>query len=96
MTKWLATSDRQLVIVVFYAPWAGSYELLNGFLQMLQVRIPNISIARVNIEKHPELAAKMRISNVPTTVLFRNHEVVDMFAGAISRKKLTAKITPYL
>lgn len=96
MNKWLTTSDRQLVVVVFYAPWAGSYELLNGFLQILQVKIPNMSIERINIEKHPEVAAKMRISNVPTTVLFRNHEVVDMFAGAISRKKLAARLVPHL
>lgn len=82
--------------MVFYAPWAGSYGLLDAFLQLLLIKHPSIQVERVNIEECPELAAEMSVTDIPTTLLFKDEEIVDVFVGIISRKNLAAKILPYV
>lgn len=92
----LSESDRQLVLVVFTAPWSGGAHLLNGMLERVKKDYDNLRVSQFDIEEHPELATDLGITQVPTTLLIRNHQVMDLFTGAIPRRKIIDRLKPHI
>jgi thioredoxin-like negative regulator of GroEL len=57
---------------------------------------PGVEVHWVNIEKDRELSERLGVFAIPSTILFRNREVVDHIAGVIPRRKIEERIAPYL
>ena len=55
------------VVVDFWAPWCRPCRALEPVLERLADRVP---VVRVNIDEHPELAARYEIFSIPTVMLF--------------------------
>lgn len=92
LTNWLAASQSQLVVVVFYAEWAGSAQLLRGYMDRFQKDNAKVLVDWVNIDEEMQLVDKLSINQVPTIMIFQNREVVDLMKGVVSRSKLERKI----
>jgi thioredoxin 1 len=96
LTNWLDNSENCLVIAVFFAEWAGSVEILRGFMDRIQETCPSVEIHWVNIEQQRELSIDLGVSAIPSTILFKDREVVDHIGGVIPRRKIEERIKPYL
>lgn len=57
---------------------------------------PGVEIHWVNIEEDRELSMDLGVCAIPSTVLFRNREVVDYIAGVIPRRKIEERIAPHV
>jgi thioredoxin 1 len=55
------------VLIDFWAPWCRPCLAVEAVLEQLEDRF---SVDRVNIDEHPELAARYEILSIPTVVLF--------------------------
>lgn len=93
---WLKQSDRQLVLVVFTADWAGSVAILKGFLERISEEMPTVDIKWVDVETNRELSLSFGVNQIPSIIMLRDHEVVDHVNGILPRRKLAARMARHL
>lgn len=96
LNLWLNQSDKQLVLVVFTADWAGSVAILKGFLSKISEEMPSVKIHWVDVEANKELSHFFGVSQIPSIIMLRDHEVVDHINGLLPRKKIAARMARHL
>lgn len=78
-------------VVDFWASWCGPCRRIEPVIEELagefQDRMP---IGKLNVDEHPDLAEKYRVSSLPTLIVFRDGKVLDRRAGTASRKRYRA------
>ena len=52
----------------------------------------NVVVAKVDVDQHPQLAARFGILSIPTIVLFRDGQVVDQIIGAVPLERLRERV----
>jgi thioredoxin-like negative regulator of GroEL len=55
-----------------------------------------LRVMRVDIEAQPDLAARFRVSDVPTLVLVKGKRVVDRIDGRASAPTIETMLAPHL
>ncbi|PIQ83033.1 MAG: thioredoxin [Candidatus Omnitrophica bacterium CG11_big_fil_rev_8_21_14_0_20_64_10] len=81
------------VLVDFWAEWCAPCRALAPVLDGLaQEQGGRVKIGKVNVDEHPELAAKFGILNIPTLIFFKGGQEVDRAVGVQSKAQLQEKI----
>jgi thioredoxin 1 len=71
------------VLVDFWAEWCGPCKMIAPFLEELaDEKVGQITIAKMDVDKNNKYAAEYGIRSIPTLILFKNGEQVDMSIGA--------------
>lgn len=86
-TEVLEKSYEKLVLVDFYATWCGPCQLLKPMLEKL-VKEYDFVLAKVDIDKNPELANQYGIEGVPDVRIAIQGEMIPGFVGALSEPQL--------
>ena len=55
------------------------------FEDVAEERSGKMRFVKVNTEAEPELSARFRIRSIPTIMIFKNGEVIDMLNGAVPK-----------
>ena len=77
-----ASRDRP-VIVDFWAPWCGPCKTLGPVIERVVAdQKGKVTLAKMDIEQHPEIAGQMGIQSIPAVVAFVNGQPADAFMGA--------------
>jgi thioredoxin 1 len=67
------------LVVDFWAPWCKPCRAIEPILEELE---ENVSVARVNIDEHPEIASRYDVLAIPTVMLFAAGEPRGTVHGA--------------
>ena len=80
-------------LVDFWAEWCGPCKMIAPVLEdSAESYAGRLSVAKVNVDENPALAAKYHVRGIPTLMLFKDGEVVATKIGAVSKSQLAAFI----
>ncbi|WP_312045332.1 thioredoxin TrxC [Erwinia sp.] len=86
-----ATLDKYLqddlpVVVDFWAPWCGPcVNFAPVYKDVAQERAGQVRFLKVDTEAEQELGARFRIRSIPTIMIFKQGQMVDMLSGAMPK-----------
>lgn len=85
-----------VVLVDFFAEWCGPCKAMKPILEELKkMKGERIRIAKIDVDKHKDLAASYQIQSVPTLIIFRNGEPVWRQTGVVQAHELKKIIEQY-
>ena len=70
------------IVVDVWAPWCRPCRAIEPILAGLESTVP---VARLNIDEHPEIAARFDVLSIPTVMLFQGGEARGAVVGARPR-----------
>lgn len=78
----LQKSDKALLVVHFWAPWAPQCSQMNEVMAELAKVQPGVTFVKLEAEAIPEVSEKYEITSVPTFLFFKNSQKIDRLDGA--------------
>ena len=79
------------VLVDFWAEWCGPCKMIAPILDELADEYAGkVSIGKVNIDDHQNLATEYGVRAIPTLLLFQNGQVAEQIVGLRSKRDLKA------
>jgi len=79
------------VVVDFWAPWCNPcLGFAPTFKEVAIAQSGKVRFIKIDTEANQALAAKYQIRSIPTLMVFKKGERVDMVNGALAKKQFTA------
>ena len=86
-----------VLVVDFFATWCGPCKMLSPVLEEVAEELAGkAAIVKVDVDESGELASSYGIMSVPTLIVFKDGEAVEMSTGFQPKEQLKAMIEAYL
>jgi thioredoxin 1 len=79
------------VIIDFHAEWCGPCKMMDPHFKKAAETLKGIKFGKVDIDGQQDIAGQFDVMSIPTTIYFKDGEVVERHTGAMdftSIKKL--------
>ena len=85
------------ILVDFWAEWCGPCKMIAPVLEEIATeQAGRVTIAKLNIDEHPDAAQRFGVMSIPTLLLFKDGELAHRMVGAKGKMQMMADLDPHL
>jgi thioredoxin 1 len=82
-----------LALVDFTADWCPPCRALSPQIDALARELgADVVVAKVDVDDHPELAARFGVQSIPAVIFFQDGRAVDRIIGAVPTERLRERV----
>ncbi len=79
-------------VIDFYADWCNPCKIMAPHFEKAAEEIKGVKFGKIDVDENQNTAMRFGVMSIPTTILFKNGQPVDIHTGALKLNDIKKRI----